>query len=336
MEYAPGMSMSPAVSAARRRFEPRRLIALLAVVVAVAGAELTAAPTVLGWTDSTFSASSESQLIALQNEARASGGLRSLTLDTTLRTIARWRSKDMIDRNYFSHTILGTSHNVFWYMQYQYDYCFRLAGENIGTVTWPGASEADATNWVFQQFMNSPGHRANILGAAWDVVAVGAYKAAGDVFMWTALFVQSCGSSAPKATPSPTPKPTPKPTPRPTPKPTPAATPHLTPIPTPNPTSRPTSRPTPAPTPAPTASPTASPTPTPSPSPSPTTTPGPDAGAYATPAPAASQAPATSPEPAVAPPTFIPPGGLQIKDSPPELSLVESILQAIAARFFGG
>jgi hypothetical protein len=33
---------------------------------------------------------------------------------------------------------------------------------------------------------------------------------------------------------------------------------------------------------------------------------------------------------------FIPPGGLQVKDAPPEGGLIESILQAIAARFFGG
>ena len=82
----------------------------------------------------------------------------------------------MAKRDYFSHTIKGTSHNVFWYMQHEYGYCFKLAGENIGTVTWAGASEEDATKWVFDQFMNSSGHRENIMGKAWDVVAVGAYK----------------------------------------------------------------------------------------------------------------------------------------------------------------
>ena len=116
---------------------------------------------------------SESQLISLQNEARASAGMKSLKLDTALRKVARWRSKDMIQRDYFSHTIKGTSRNVFWYLQHTYDYCFKVAGENIGTVTWKGASVEDATNWVFDAFMNSSGHRANIMGKAWDVVAVG-------------------------------------------------------------------------------------------------------------------------------------------------------------------
>ena len=51
----------------------------------------------------------------------------------------------MVERDYFSHTIKGTDHNVFWYMQHEYGYCFKVAGENIGTVKWEGASEEDAT-----------------------------------------------------------------------------------------------------------------------------------------------------------------------------------------------
>ncbi len=40
----------------------------------------------------------------------------------------------MAQRDDFSHTIPGpgADHNVFWYMQNEYDYCFKLAGENIG------------------------------------------------------------------------------------------------------------------------------------------------------------------------------------------------------------
>ena len=178
------------------------------------------APTVRGWDENTISSGSESQLITLQNQARASGGLRTLKLDTALRTIARWRSKDMVERDYFSHTIpgSGTDHNVFWYMQHEYGYCFKVAGENIGQATWPGASEADVTAYIFELFMNSSGHRANIMGKAWDVVAVGAFRAAGDHYVWTVLFADKCGTA-----PTPTPEPTPKPTPQPTPKPTPEA-----------------------------------------------------------------------------------------------------------------
>ncbi len=66
--------------------------------------------------------------------------------------------------------------------------------------------------------MDSSGHRANILGKAWDVIGIGAYKGPTGKKMWTVLFADKCGttSTAPKPTPKPTAKPKPKPTPRPT------------------------------------------------------------------------------------------------------------------------
>ena len=172
----------PAVARARAR---RHVGLVVALVVGLA-----AAPAALAWDENAFSTGSESQLISLQNEARASGGLQTLTLDTALRTVARWRSEDMATRDYFSHTIPGpgTDHSVFWYMQYEYDYCFELAGENIGYATWPGASEEDVTAYIFGLFMDSAGHRRNIVGTDWDVVAVGAWRTEGDHYIWTALF----------------------------------------------------------------------------------------------------------------------------------------------------
>jgi uncharacterized protein YkwD len=289
---------------------PRRLTALVALAFGVTAFGLLAIPTTaLGWDSGSYSSSSESQLISVQNQARASAGLKSLKLDTALRTIARWRSKDMIERDYFSHTIKGTSHNVFWYMQNKYDYCFKVAGENIGTVTWKGASEEDATNWVYDAFMESSGHRANIMGKAWDVVAVGAYKGPGDKFMWTVLFADKCGSTTPSATPKPTPKPTAKPKP--------AATPKPTPKPTPRPTKRPAT-----PTPVPAATPTPEPTWTPF--------------VQFPPTPLPSAAPTAAPSGQPAPPNgLVPPGQLRVVDAPAELGLVDSILDSVTAQYFG-
>ena len=211
----------------------RRIALVLALAVTLSSsAGLFLAPVVRAWDVNSFSSGSESQLITLQNQARASGGLKALKLDTALRTIARWRSKDMAQRDYFSHTIpsSGTDHNVFWYMQNEYNYCFKVAGENIGQATWPGASEEDVTAYVFDLFMDSSGHRANIMGKSWDVVAVGAYRTTGDHYVWTVLFADKCGTT-PAPTPEPTPEPTPKPTPEPTPSPTarPTASPHTRP-----------------------------------------------------------------------------------------------------------
>ncbi|MHB8892139.1 MAG: CAP domain-containing protein [Candidatus Limnocylindrales bacterium] len=303
----------------------RHLTLAIALAFGVTSMGLLAAPAAFAWDANTFSSGSESQLISLQNQARASAGLKSLKLSTALRTIARWRSKDMVERDYFSHTIKGTSHNVFWYMQNEYGYCFKLAGENIGTVSWAGATEEDATNWIFDQFMNSSGHRANIMGKAWDVVAVGAYKTTGDKFMWTAIFVDSC-SSAPAATPKPTPKPTPKATPKPTPRPTAKPTPKPTPRPTPRPeptatlTPEPTAQPTPTPTPEPTAAPLGTPSPSPQPTDGPERTLEPPGGPGVD---------GTVPDEAV------PPAQLRIVDEPVDRGLVDSILGTITGQFFG-
>src|SRR5689334_23497098 len=58
-----------------------------------------------GWTNYSFNATAEDKLITLINQARASAGLPSLANNSALHDVARWRSKDMWDRDYFSHEI---------------------------------------------------------------------------------------------------------------------------------------------------------------------------------------------------------------------------------------
>jgi len=231
----------PDVRDAFRR-DPRRFAIMLAFTFALTSLGLLALPrTTLAWSSNSFSSSSEKQLISLTNQARASAGLRSLKVDSTLTAIARSRSKDMIVRDYFSHSIPPSGSNVFHILDTK-GYCYKIAGENIGWNTYP---DDVATAQIQSAFMNSSGHRANILGKAWDVIGIGAYKGPDGKKMWTVLFADRCGSTStpkatpkptarPRATPRPTPKPvrTPKPTPRPTPKPKPAV---VTPSPEPSP-----------------------------------------------------------------------------------------------------
>ena len=264
----------------------RRVALAVALLFASTSVATFVIPTrTLAWDGGTFSADSEAELVALTNRSRANAGLKALRVDATLSSVARWRSQDMIGRDYFSHTIPDYG-NVFDKLS-EVGFCFKLAGENIGWNTNPDDS---ATAGIQQMFMDSSGHRANILGSTWDVIGIGAYKSSTGKKMWTVLFADAC-AAAPAATPKPTPKPTPTPTPRPTPRPTPAPaatprptlTPSATPKPTPIPTAtrKPTPRPTPATAPTPTSTPTSAPTPTPSPSltPSPTPTPTPSPGA---------------------------------------------------------
>jgi uncharacterized protein YkwD len=217
----------------------RRVALAVAILFGSGAAFAMAIPaSTFAWDPSSYNASSEAQLIALTNRSRTNAGLRALKVDATLRSVARWRSKDMIDRNYFAHAIPGYG-KVFDKLD-AIGYCYHVAGENIGWLNYP---DDLATAEIHQMFMDSAPHRANILGKTWDAIGIGAYKGANGKKMWTVLFADRCGGSAPAATP----KPAPRATPRATSKPKPAAT--------PKPTAKP--RPTPAPTAVPTLEPTA-------------------------------------------------------------------------------
>src|SRR5262245_44581885 len=226
----------------------RRLALVVAFAFGVTSAGWLAVPsTALAWDAGTFSSASEQELVALTNQTRAAAGLRTLKVDAALRSIARSRSKDMIQRDYFSHDIPPSGKTVFDVMQDK-GYCFTLAGENIGWNTYP---DDQATATIHQMFLDSPGHRSNIVGKRWEAIGIGAYKGPGGKKMWTVLFADKCGGSAPKATPKPKPKPqaTPRPKPRATPRPASTPRPQATPRPTPRPTPVPTPTPTPPPPP---------------------------------------------------------------------------------------
>jgi uncharacterized protein YkwD len=204
----------------------------LAFAITAIGLLASAGPT-YAWDSGSFSSSSERELISLTNQARAAKGLRALRVDSTLTSIARWRSKDMIVKNYFSHNIPPSGKMVFSVLDSK-GYCYSLAGENIG---WNNYEDSVATREIQRMFMGSTTHRANILNKRWDVIGIGAYKGPSGKKMWTVLFADKCGGTAPKpaATPKPKAVATPKPKPAATPKPTPKATPKPTPAPTPTP-----------------------------------------------------------------------------------------------------
>src|SRR6187549_3454781 len=76
----------------------------LALVIASLVA-LGAPSAALAWTQYAFSSTDENKTITLINQARASAGLPALVANSSLTSVARWRAKDMWDRNYFSHDI---------------------------------------------------------------------------------------------------------------------------------------------------------------------------------------------------------------------------------------
>jgi uncharacterized protein YkwD len=297
-------------------------IALLFGLTSVA--TLAAPPRTLAWDGNTFDSTSEASLVALTNRARASAGLRALNVDPTLTSIARWRSKDMIEQDYFSHDIPGYGRNGVFAKLHEIDYCYKSAGENIGWNTYP---DGEATSAIQQMFMDSSAHRANLLGSAYEVIGVGAYKGSGDKKMWTVLFADRCGTS-----PTPTPKPTPEPTVRPTPTPEPTARPTPAPTPTPQPKPDPTPRPTPKPTPVATA--------TPSPTPAPAATPAPTPRSTPTPRPTLEATASPTPKPAALPKAAPTPTssriGLRITERGASRSLLDVTVSGVTGSFYGG
>jgi uncharacterized protein YkwD len=227
-----------------RSFLPRRITSLflsLSMLLGAFGYLATPAAT-LAWDGNAFSSSSEAQLLSLTNQARAAAGLPALRVDSYLASVARWRSQDMIQNNYFSHAIPPSGYKV-WDVFNSKGYCYQLAGENIA---WNTYSDDVATAQVQSQFMNSAGHRAHILDARFDLVGIGAYKGPDGKKMWTVIFVDKCGSTtAPVVTSTPKPATTtPKTTKTTTTPAKPASTPTPTPTPVPQPTATPTATPT--------------------------------------------------------------------------------------------
>ncbi|WP_230137565.1 CAP domain-containing protein, partial [Peribacillus frigoritolerans] len=100
------------------------------------------------------SQSVEQQVLSLVNEERAKSGLPSLKMDTAISNVAILKSEDMRDNNYFNHT--SPSYGSPFDMMKSFGISYEYAGENIAA----GQPSADA---VMKSWMNSPGHKANIL-----------------------------------------------------------------------------------------------------------------------------------------------------------------------------
>jgi uncharacterized protein YkwD len=117
----------------------------------------TAAPKSTGSTAAPVSGSmsaDERNMISLVNQDRADNGLSALTFDAGLRSGALAHSQDMAENNYFSHT--SPTQGDFNARIAAAGVKYSAAGENIAEYGSVEAAEAG--------FMNSPGHRANILG----------------------------------------------------------------------------------------------------------------------------------------------------------------------------
>ena len=119
----------------------------------------------------------EQEVIRLVNEIRKENGLQTLTYDWELARVARFKSEDMRDNRYFAHNspVYGTP----FQMIKNFGISYRSAGENIAK----GYATPQA---VVNAWMNSSGHRANILNSSYTHIGVG-YVSGGNY--WTQMFI---------------------------------------------------------------------------------------------------------------------------------------------------
>lgn len=128
-------------------------------------------------TTSTTVSAYENRVLTLVNIERQKAGLPALKMDATLRTVARKKSQDMQAKRYFSHT--SPTYGSPFQMMKSFGITYKIAGENIAM----GQKTPEA---VVKAWMNSPGHRANILKPGYTHIGVG-YVANGSY--WTQEFI---------------------------------------------------------------------------------------------------------------------------------------------------
>ena len=112
----------------------------------------------------------EKETLVLHNQIRRENKLRPFCVHPKLQKAARAHSKDMIERDYFSHDTKGRDESACERIK-RYGYQWRACAENIafGTRT---AGEPEST---MQRWMDSQGHRGNILNGNVTQIGVGIY-----------------------------------------------------------------------------------------------------------------------------------------------------------------
>lgn len=119
----------------------------------------------------------ESEVVRLVNGYRAQYGLKPLTMNWELSRVARYKSEDMYANRYFSHT--SPTYGSPFDMMRAFGLSYRSAGENIAYGQRTPAAVVNA-------WMNSSGHRANILSSSYTQIGVG-YCPNG--YYWTQMFI---------------------------------------------------------------------------------------------------------------------------------------------------
>lgn len=120
------------------------------------------------------------QVLQLVNAERKKQGLSALTLSKELTSIANTKAKDMSVNRYFDHR--SPTYGTPFEMLQKFGVSYKSAGENI-------AAGQKTPEQVMESWMNSSGHRANILNKSYTELGVGFYAGGSYDTYWVQLFV---------------------------------------------------------------------------------------------------------------------------------------------------
>lgn len=120
----------------------------------------------------------EMQVLSIVNSERAKQGLSALANNWELQRVAETKAKDMTDKNYFSHT--SPTYGSPFDMMKSFGIKYSSAGENI-------AKGQRTPQEVMTAWMNSSGHRANILNSSYTQIGVG-YDSRSN--SWVQMFIR--------------------------------------------------------------------------------------------------------------------------------------------------
>ena len=123
--------------------------------------------------------SDEKEVFDLINKQRTNNGLAALKNDSEVQRVARIKAQDMVDNNYFSHT--SPTYGSPFDMLKSFKISYKTAGENIAGNS---SNSSAVTAW-----MNSSGHKANILNSNFNYTGIGVVSSPKYGKMYLQLFI---------------------------------------------------------------------------------------------------------------------------------------------------
>lgn len=121
------------------------------------------------------------EVLKIVNQERQKQGLEPLVISAKLTDIANKKAQDMADNGYFDHT--SPTYGSPFDMLKRFGVQYTAAGENIA------AGQKNATE-VMDSWMNSSGHRANILNANYEQIGIGYVEGGRWGTYWVQLFIK--------------------------------------------------------------------------------------------------------------------------------------------------